>query len=362
MTAANGSSDPTPTTATAPDSGPAIQLQPTPPTPQVSISSEVAKPATKELSRAERLVGEVRLLDRALVVLTLALAFFLASFRANNSDIWMHLAAGRLIAQGDFQFMQGVDPFSHTAEGQTWDNHAWLSDWILYAVAQAFGGPESSMAARAVVLKRAGDGARRHPAPIRRPGQVVAPAVAPASLARCHEPTALLQTTIVSYLFLGITLYLLQRPAPLSAQNARRCRLAALARPPQRLMPCRSCSRCVNLMAGTCWGRSRLPSTRWASSQDRLPASRRRGATGRAETTGIPAVGFAACLVSPYHIRGLTLPPELAAFLPTRCFMKMPGSTASSSPPSMRGTCRRRVWSCTRMSATWHSCRCCCSA
>ena len=79
MTAANGSSD---STSTTPDGGPAIQLQPTPPTPTLSISSEAPRATARELSRTERLVGEIRLLDRALVILTLGLAFFLASFRA----------------------------------------------------------------------------------------------------------------------------------------------------------------------------------------------------------------------------------------------------------------------------------------
>src|SRR5262249_40284195 len=43
---------------------------------------------------------------------------------------WMHLATGRLIAEGKYEF--GKDPFSFATEGKTWVNHAWLFDLLLY--------------------------------------------------------------------------------------------------------------------------------------------------------------------------------------------------------------------------------------
>src|SRR6266446_2532552 len=53
-------------------------------------------------------------LDRAMIAIVLVLGFFLASFAVRNSDFWMHLATGRLIAQGNYVF--GVDPFSYTTQ------------------------------------------------------------------------------------------------------------------------------------------------------------------------------------------------------------------------------------------------------
>jgi hypothetical protein len=53
-----------------------------------------------------------------------------------NSDLWFHLAAGRLILET--HAIPRVDSWSFTAEGQPWHNHEWLSDVIFQAWAQAF--------------------------------------------------------------------------------------------------------------------------------------------------------------------------------------------------------------------------------
>ncbi|MBP3955165.1 hypothetical protein J8F10_07710 [Gemmata sp. G18] len=34
------------------------------------------------------------------------------AFVARNSDVWLHLATGRLVAHGDYHF--GADPFAYT--------------------------------------------------------------------------------------------------------------------------------------------------------------------------------------------------------------------------------------------------------
>jgi hypothetical protein len=70
----------------------------------------------------------VRALDVCLVVLALAFAFLVASFRAANSDLFLHLATGRLIAHGAFAF--GSDPFTFTSAA--WVNHNWLYDLAVY--------------------------------------------------------------------------------------------------------------------------------------------------------------------------------------------------------------------------------------
>lgn len=54
-----------------------------------------------------------------------------------NSDLWFHLAAGRLILES--RAVPLVDSWSFTAAGQPWHNHEWLSDIIYHAWAQAFG-------------------------------------------------------------------------------------------------------------------------------------------------------------------------------------------------------------------------------
>src|SRR5947209_8675331 len=76
--------------------------------------------------------------DAVLAMLVMAFAFLAASFVARNSDLWLHLAAGRLLAHGDYRF--GSDPFAYTSRGAYWANHAWLSDLALYAGQQTLGG------------------------------------------------------------------------------------------------------------------------------------------------------------------------------------------------------------------------------
>lgn len=84
--------------------------------------------------------------DRFLVILVAAVAGASASFVARNSDVWLHRAAGRLLAQGQYQF--GVDPFGQETAGRYWANHAWLYDWGLYVLWE-YGGERAVMAVKA---------------------------------------------------------------------------------------------------------------------------------------------------------------------------------------------------------------------
>src|SRR5262245_56045377 len=52
--------------------------------------------------------------DRLLFGLLLVLSFLLASFVATNSELWLQLASGRRINEGQHEF--GVDPFSWATE------------------------------------------------------------------------------------------------------------------------------------------------------------------------------------------------------------------------------------------------------
>jgi hypothetical protein len=71
-------------------------------------------------------------LGALLLILVLALAFLAASFPARNSDLWFHLATGRLLANGEFSF--GSDPFAYTTQQVYWACHSWLFDWALFAL------------------------------------------------------------------------------------------------------------------------------------------------------------------------------------------------------------------------------------
>ncbi|AMV25654.1 hypothetical protein VT84_14750 [Gemmata sp. SH-PL17] len=76
--------------------------------------------------------------DAVLAFAVLAFAFLAGSFVARNSDVWLHLATGRLVSQGAYHF--GTDPFAYTTADKYWANHAWLFDLGLYLAFKWFGG------------------------------------------------------------------------------------------------------------------------------------------------------------------------------------------------------------------------------
>src|SRR5439155_740657 len=68
-----------------------------------------------------------------IAALTVTLAFLLASFVARNSDLWLHLAAGKRLFAGEYR--PGTDPFSYAAADRAWVNHSLLYDagaYLLY--------------------------------------------------------------------------------------------------------------------------------------------------------------------------------------------------------------------------------------
>src|SRR4051812_46003530 len=81
----------------APDTSlPPLPAEPTPAPPAKTPAAPVPIP------------GWVLKVDLVLLGLLLLLSFLLASFAATNSELWMHLAVGKRISEGSFQF--GVDP------------------------------------------------------------------------------------------------------------------------------------------------------------------------------------------------------------------------------------------------------------
>src|SRR5713226_6039593 len=71
-----------------------IQAAPPPPMPLAGVQTSAPPRPLREPLTPERLGAEITRLDRALVVVLLVLAFFLASFAAHNTTFWMHLATG----------------------------------------------------------------------------------------------------------------------------------------------------------------------------------------------------------------------------------------------------------------------------
>ena len=223
--------------------------------------------------------------DSVLSVLVLALAFLLASFVARNSDVWQHLAVGRLVAAGQYDF--ATDPLSYTTEAAQWlnhdwvtdwVNHAWLTDWVSDQLFRGAGGGGLVACKAALVMLAVGIGLfhlRRD-----RPRWLAIGFVALAVVALSARAT--LQPMIVSCLLLAVLLHLLQirayRFVPL---------LAAVW---------------VNLDDWYVLGPA-LTTLHWAGGRVRR---------SNVVPIWLPLATFAACVVSPFDVHGLTLPTELS--------------------------------------------------
>jgi len=175
---------------------------PAPPPPEPAPETTAPAPGAKTtLPSSSFLVG----FDWILALGVLTLAFLIASFSVRNSDFWMHLATGRLFAEGKYEF--GKDPFSYVGADRIWVNHAWLFDWLLYLLYKATGGPgvvvvkAIGLTLTAALLLLA-----------RKPGQTVFPGVVCVGLALvAAAPRLLLQPTAASFLFLAAFMFLLIR-------------------------------------------------------------------------------------------------------------------------------------------------------
>jgi hypothetical protein len=223
--------------------------------------------------------------------LVLALAFLGASFLARNSDLWFHLATGRLLAQGQFSF--GSDPFTYTAEKVYWVHHAWLFDLGLYAVYLRVGGvglvvfKAVLVTALAAVLLR-----------VRRPdGAFWLPVLCTTLALLALGPRLQLQSVCVSYFFLGLSFWLLWKSQALPpVEGGRQGRSPYLSLPIVFAL-------WVNMdewfllgpfLAGLFWLGERL------AGKPRMPG-------------WVVPVGLAACLVNPYTFHALRVPAELFA-------------------------------------------------
>jgi hypothetical protein len=263
------------------------------PVPEAGRPKEASAAATPPRRRFELFV-------RALVLL---LAFLAASFAIRNADFWLHLAGGRLLAEGRWSF--GVDPFSYTAGQTYWANHAWLYDLLLYDLYGLVGGAGLVILKALLVTALAGLMLL-----VRRQGEAGwISAVCTALAVVVMSPRLLLQPACLSCFFLGLTLWLLWRaeartapvlPSPLGGEGSGvRGRLRHYLFLPLLFAVW------VNvddwfwlgpLLAGLFWVGGRI--------------------RGDARTPGwVAPLGLAACLANPYGYRAFTLPAELSPVL-----------------------------------------------
>src|SRR5262249_29714891 len=103
----------------------------------------------------------------------------------------------------------GEDPFAYTTEGVQWVNHSWLYDAASYWLFQTVGGAALVVIKALLISVLAG-----FMLAMRRPGQSLwLPAACGLIAAAALSQRLFLQPVILSYLFVGVTLYLLQKPA-----------------------------------------------------------------------------------------------------------------------------------------------------
>lgn len=146
--------------------------------------------------------------DGVLAALALVVVFLGSSFAARNSDIWLHLAAGKRLTTGEYKL--GSDPFSYTAADRPWINHSWLFDLAAYSL-------HSGNGSLLVILKAlAATAAFALLLLIRRSGQPLWPWAVLATLAALASLNMFtLRPYVASVFFLALTLYLVFRmPSP----------------------------------------------------------------------------------------------------------------------------------------------------
>lgn len=95
-----------------------------------------APPAPPPEPKPARWPEWFHVLDVAAAAIALAAVFLAASTTARNSTLFLHLAGGRALVQG--QLTPGTDPFTHAGvAGRPWANTHWLFDLVAYALYSA---------------------------------------------------------------------------------------------------------------------------------------------------------------------------------------------------------------------------------
>jgi tetratricopeptide (TPR) repeat protein len=300
-----------------PVAAPTIQAVP----PEKEDDSRIPLPplpaATGSTRGPEQLRKEIARLDLALAGIALVLAFLLASFAARNSDLWLRLARGRLYAHGTF--LLNSDPYTYTTGANGWVNHSWLYDLALYALATIAGGAATPVGGAVLVVAKAlvVTFLAWVMLAIRRPGQSLwAPAACAGLALLVVSPRLSYHPWIVSYLFLGLTLYMLVRP---QLQQPQPARLAQPRRSPLAVywfLPLLFVL-WVNLDRWFFLGPLAVALFLVGEGVQRLVNPVRTGPDAPeprqlVRLALVLVVGLAACLISPYGYRAFTLPAELS--------------------------------------------------
>jgi tetratricopeptide (TPR) repeat protein len=162
---------------------------------------------------AKRLLGPR--LEWVAVLFVALFASLLASFPARNNDLWMHMATGR-------QLVQSVPSLGRTPE--TALSAGWLYDLVSYALYQTFGGPGLVLIKAALVaalacfllsLSRSESG-------------WWLPTLCTSLALLAMSTRFLLQPAVVSYFFLALMLWLVERRQEKDTQATRRPTRAGL--------------------------------------------------------------------------------------------------------------------------------------
>jgi tetratricopeptide (TPR) repeat protein len=247
-------------------------------------------------------------LDVTLAGIVVVLAFLIASFAARNSDLLMSMATGRALLDGTYKF--GVDPFSYTTEGVFWVNDSWLYDVAVFLTYSAASGTglvvmKAILTTLLAVVLLA----------MRRSGQSLwIPAVCTALAILVVSQRLFVQSIVVSYLFLGLTLWLLQKPAAADTGSKRRAPSPASNRR-LWLLPVLFLF-WVNLDAWFLLGPLTV-ALYFAGEllQDALrPVTAgpdRRDVSDNRRLGLVLLAGIAACVINPHHIHAFQLPAQL---------------------------------------------------
>lgn len=245
--------------------------------------------------------------DGILMVMVLALTFFLGAFQATNSDLYQNLAVGKQIAEGEWA--AGADPFLVVTEARDgrpaayWANHSWASSWLFYLL-YTLVSPQALVALKALLLVVLAACLTT----IRAAGSSLPTALFFVGLGLlAASPRFLMQTTVFSFLLFGLYLVVLHRTGLLGGIEAARARPRLLWALPILMVLW------VNLDGWFVAGLLLVWLT-WAGvGLGRLLG---RPAPVPGWTVGAAALATtAACLASPHHVHVFVLPPELATTL-----------------------------------------------
>lgn len=246
-------------------------------------------------------------LDSALVILVALFTFLMGCFAIRNSDFLMHLATGRFlwesVTQGKLGNLFGYEPFAHTTQDIHWVNHSWLLDLLLYGLYGLLGGSGLVVLKAAMGAVLAGVLLQIHRAGRSR----WIPAACTALAVLALSPRFLFQPAAVSFLFLGVTLYLLARRETMAERSSRR---GLWLLPPLFVL-------WVNIDSWFLLGPLTVGLYLLGEVLQEQFGPRREGldlppADERRTLALVLVVGVAACVLNPHHVRAFALPPQLA--------------------------------------------------